>query len=1161
MPDTRLDTRFHNNEERPSIRNTTTRSIDEEEEIQRPAEPWKNTKPSLFKLRNSKKRAKKLLARREGNSRPNRRNWRVFAKRRNRFDNDNDIEEDSISHNHQNGNSDHSPLLVGCLSDSAVQDYSLLNHHHEDEPELDQQQKEKPRSFTFDEGEDGYSKQVRLAYTYNKYSHPYRSSIDSETSLPFLDDQDDDDISYESVGSSDSLGRDINNEHEHDDPSRHMEEGSHNSPLHSPHSNLTDTSGDAVRNFNLTPTNDFTTQDYPNQRSIMRTSLMKCVRGITHNPVSKCILRLPSLADALPAILQILLQHPKTAFGGLIASCAILDLAIILPGYLLTYLITEYGVYSLVILTIWSLGLFILRTITFPGSTARARMEIEKEFVKYSFRMMTNATEAVESLVTNLVQEEDVSFYNRDYGGDKGQRVLGLGSGNCERYEVIPMWKKVCQYRNRVLGMYHDVLHCLLVENGDGAFNPDHSGGNALTKYGSNRLVGDIGKLTDVSPKARADGDVLLKILSRVLEDLDRLESCSKEYLESSMNDIEHKVLSSEGRRAAQRLLVSITEFGECLDSIQPSGGSTVKNNDGDDESEDGNVGHRPRRSIIREGFDNFKIVMVGMIEMFDPPPLDIIFGLDVLRGSMLSRYQGSQQLWIPRGKSEGGGHIDAIHIPSSKVRRNLSANDRMEKAVLFCNPNAGLLEVTTGLSLIGGNVSASNVSELSCWTDFYLENGYDIIVFNYVGYGRSHVGKRKIKGDFSGGIQILRRIISSSLFGFKPSPSSLKLDATAAATHIIEKLGVDKFVIHGESIGGMAASGAAKTVSHRKYVDANSLPVTYPTMLLCDRTFCNLNATAYRLVGTWTSSVIPLLTPFWNTDVAGDFSSARCRKVVAQDAADVIIHDAASLKKGIATAKEITKGKTSGVGTLGDIPLTYRMADYEDVGVQDSKIVTFPAKHTQAPSWPADKHIELSESFHFAACARRIGKLATSIRKNQLLNSLKQSPYEDEEEGIEITAVFSRDEEAPREDTTHYHDNVLEIWETLSRCDGLCGFPLGAAVKDGHDCTIDWLSCMTTLGSQRVALAAESRLWASSQSKLKGSFDNVIIEDEDFNISRARYKNDGEEVEIELLPMPLPEVIKELQGVFSTFNGISDEENSCKQGKNRAPSYSACFL
>ena len=37
-----------------------------------------------------------------------------------------------------------------------------------------------------------------------------------------------------------------------------------------------------------------------------------------------------------------------------------------------------------------------------------------------------------------------------------------------------------------------------------------------------------------------------------------------------------------------------------------------------------------------------------------------------------------------------------------------------------------------------------------------------------------------------------------------------------------------------------------------------------------------------------WITSDSNFVSPFWNTNVAGDFMAARCKKIVAQDAAEV---------------------------------------------------------------------------------------------------------------------------------------------------------------------------------------------------------------------------------------------------------------------------------
>jgi hypothetical protein len=77
------------------------------------------------------------------------------------------------------------------------------------------------------------------------------------------------------------------------------------------------------------------------------------------------------------------------------------------------------------------------------------------------------------------------------------------------------------------------------------------------------------------------------------------------------------------------------------------------------------------------------------------------------------------------------------------------------------------------------------------------------------------------------------------------------------------------------------------------------------------------------------------MLTPTWNTDVVADYLAANCAKVVANDAADAIIADTASLKSGIALWKEVRRGVTTArVGWRVAAPVAYRMADWEDVSV-----------------------------------------------------------------------------------------------------------------------------------------------------------------------------------------------------------------------------------
>ena len=124
------------------------------------------------------------------------------------------------------------------------------------------------------------------------------------------------------------------------------------------------------------------------------------------------------------------------------------------------------------------------------------------------------------------------------------------------------------------------------------------------------------------------------------------------------------------------------------------------------------------------------------------------------------------------------------------------------------------------------------------------------MVLFNYRGYGRST------------GV---------------PSPRDNSLDAKELVQHLKRNCRVPRLVIHGESIGGMAAAFAARELPG--LVD----------FLIVDRTFCNLGAVAQYLVGGWTRPGLALFT-CWNTDVRENYLSADCPKVLCSDVDDEII-------------------------------------------------------------------------------------------------------------------------------------------------------------------------------------------------------------------------------------------------------------------------------
>jgi len=859
---------------------------------------------------------------------------------------------------------------------------------------------------------------------------------------------------------------------------------------------------------------------------------------------SRCV-GIPCAADQLPAWLFAIVTHGKFTALVVLGVYLVFLIAFWLPFWLLSFVMGEWGIYALWMATVVLVGRSIIRMIAFPGASQKVIAEMEREFARYSIRMISSSCTSFMDVAGAMVS---LCHAAGSAGGGRGGlgpspggglllAGMGVGAAGPRRaapasvlYDVPIQWRRAKTYRDRVIGVYLEVLQYMYQEeplNASAAVaaaaaatttiitpsptDPD------LTRFGNNRMSGDIGNLSGLTPQARTDGRELLEKLKKIVQLLDKLERLAQPVLETgSMSSTQP--LPPEAFTTANNLLDKSSELRDYVNSLKP--GQDREDPEADESAaaaaaaseEDLTVDAVRRRfeEPNASALDTIKAGAASVLPMLDPPPHNSIFGFDVQRGCMLSRYRGSRQLWVQRPR--GGGRLDVLHFPARNYGAKLPRNPR---AVLYCNPNAGLIEVTAGMSLVGGNVpsaDADNSANDNSWVDFYTELGMDVYVFNYAGYGRSFGASCLVKtganagSDYQPGVLArLSRIFKSCFFTFQPTTDTLRADGIAVAQHLLTEIGIQELVIHGESIGGVAASGTARFLSQSPSMrDKLSL-------LLCDRTFCNLEAVAQRLVGGWSGYAIRALAPLWNTDVAGDFLAVTCPKVVANDAADAIIFDSASLKSGIALWKEIHRGvaTTNGIGLLTETPLQYRMADWENVCVNDSRYVAASLIRANAPIWPADKHVTVEEAFHFAACCKRIGKVAKPNREQ------RQS---DEEEGNRFADALSS---GISNDSLTDSSLVLEAWKVLACCDGLTGLPLGVAVKQGFDATVSWLCSCLIFGGQTLVQVAEDRR------KRMGKFDQnspLIIDAADFDGRPPNYAAD--ESNGKMHPKPIPEVI-----------------------------------
>lgn len=100
------------------------------------------------------------------------------------------------------------------------------------------------------------------------------------------------------------------------------------------------------------------------------------------------------------------------------------------------------------------------------------------------------------------------------------------------------------------------------------------------------------------------------------------------------------------------------------------------------------------------------------------------------------------------------------------------------------------------------------------------------------------------------------------------PSPDSVKADAVFVVKYLREVRGVTRLLVHGESIGGIAACHVARNLG--------------ADMLVCDRTLASLDAVASRLLGHWAGLGLRLIVN-WKTNVVNDYLQCNCPKIIIQ--------------------------------------------------------------------------------------------------------------------------------------------------------------------------------------------------------------------------------------------------------------------------------------
>lgn len=208
---------------------------------------------------------------------------------------------------------------------------------------------------------------------------------------------------------------------------------------------------------------------------------------VTHrqmeNGITARILGIPCLADKLPAPVKMITSNGKLAAMGTLAFSTVLC-GITFPFWALSKLISEIGVYCLLLGLIFIIGRGIIRMIAFPGASRKVAGDIEGEFAKYSIRMIEISCTGLYDLSSILCVE------------DVNQSTLS---------QLPQLWHRTQNHRDRILGVFLDVLSCLQQDDSliltESAVEPQSAGpfGPDYTRFGNNRLTGDLGNLSTLS--------------------------------------------------------------------------------------------------------------------------------------------------------------------------------------------------------------------------------------------------------------------------------------------------------------------------------------------------------------------------------------------------------------------------------------------------------------------------------------------------------------------------------------------------------------------------------------------------------------------------------------------------------------------------------------
>jgi hypothetical protein len=198
-----------------------------------------------------------------------------------------------------------------------------------------------------------------------------------------------------------------------------------------------------------------------------------------------------SAADALPTAFHVVVTNGKICALAVLG-CYLIFISLWFPFWLLSFLLTEWGVYGLVVGTIFFLGRCLIRLIAFPGASQKVTKEIEAEFAKYSVRMIVSASTALSELASAVIHALEAAVVAASGAGN----IKSASNSSIHSSNIPGLWRRAKMVRDRVLGVYLEVL-LYLYQQAPTSCNSNQDA--FINKFGNNRLQGDVGTLGNLT--------------------------------------------------------------------------------------------------------------------------------------------------------------------------------------------------------------------------------------------------------------------------------------------------------------------------------------------------------------------------------------------------------------------------------------------------------------------------------------------------------------------------------------------------------------------------------------------------------------------------------------------------------------------------------------